>query len=268
MADLSFMRLALECANENCVPVITAFCVGCVITIPRPHNSTSDNTKSNASSSSSLSQPPIVLSTGYSRELDGNTHAEANALAKARNFTPSDIRTLLQVGEDNSDLPSIDQLLQTADVYTTLEPCSIRTSGLAPCADALIAARIKRCIIGVGEPADFVQCEGARKLETAGIEVIWMDGLEKDCLAVARKGHPPPRTVRPASSTSHYVVLSLQFSYPPPFLLCCTYRRQLRNSEPVTAVLHHIIGFVCKRALSVPKNTEGNIKEEVSTTNM
>ena len=75
------------------------------------------------------------------------------------------------------------------DVYTTLEPCSVRTSGLPACADALIKARVKRCIIGVGEPDDFVQCEGAQKLKDAGIDVLWLKGLEKQCLDAARRGH-------------------------------------------------------------------------------
>ena len=84
---------------------------------------------------------------------------------------------------------SINDLLREADCYTTLEPCSVRTSGLAPCADALVAAKIRRCIIGVGEPDDFVKCEGAQRLIDAGVEVIWVKGLEEECLAAARRGH-------------------------------------------------------------------------------
>jgi len=83
-----------------------------------------------------------------------------------------------------------ESVLTCADVYTTLEPCSVRTSGLAPCADALIAARISRCFIGVGEPDDFVNCQGAQKLKDAGITVIWCKGLEDECLQAARRGHP------------------------------------------------------------------------------
>ena len=83
---------------------------------------------------------------------------------------------------------NIDTILAHADIYTTMEPCSIRTSGLAPCADAVIAAGIKRCFIGVGEPDDFVNCEGAQKLKAAGVEVVWLEGLEKECLEVARMG--------------------------------------------------------------------------------
>jgi pyrimidine deaminase RibD-like protein len=80
-------------------------------------------------------------------------------------------------------------LLQYTDIYTTLEPCSIRTSGLRPCADVLVQSKIKRCMIGVSEPDDFVKCEGAQKLKEAGIEVIWLDSLQDECLAVARRGH-------------------------------------------------------------------------------
>lgn len=174
--DLKYLKLALDHAKE-CTPVPTAFCVGCVIVA-----FTSKGTGSNPE--------PIVLSTGYSRELEGNTHAEANALAKARALISQDLSRIL--GNPDTlpqDLPSIDELLRSSDVYTTMEPCSVRLSGLSPCADALVAARVKRCIIGVGEPTDFVSCEGANKLEAAGIEVIWMKDIELDCLSVARTGH-------------------------------------------------------------------------------
>jgi len=161
-----YLTLALDEA-QKCVPTPTAFCVGCAIVVKL-----SDGTLS-------------VLATGYSRELPGNTHAEANALAKARLLSQEDLRTFYPQTEHLS----IDHLLSTADVYTTLEPCSVRTSGLPPCADALIEAGIRRCVIGVGEPDDFVKCEGATKLKDAGVEVIWLSGLEEQCLGVARRGH-------------------------------------------------------------------------------
>jgi pyrimidine deaminase RibD-like protein len=131
----------------------------------------------------SISDPPAVLAAGYSRELAGNTHAEANALAKARSLSPKELSDVFPNATD------IDDVLMHTDVYTTLEPCSVRTSGLAPCADALVAARVPRCFIGVGEPDDFVQCEGAQKLKAAGCQVIWLKGLEKECLMAARRDH-------------------------------------------------------------------------------
>lgn len=163
--QMFYMNVALEQARR-CVPSSTAFSVGCVLVV-KPATTTT----------------PVVLSTGHSRELPGNTHAEANALTKARALPTEALARIM------SSASSIDEILREVDVYTTMEPCSVRTSGLAPCADALIAARVRRCLIGVGEPDDFVQCEGARKVREAGIEVIWVKGLEKDCLAVARQGH-------------------------------------------------------------------------------
>ena len=178
--SLEYLQLALHEARK-CVPVPTAFCVGCVIVT---HIEVAAKNQ------------PIILATGYSRELEGNTHAEANALAKARQLTQQDLAHIISKSTDvttaNVDLdalPTIDELLNRADVYTTMEPCSVRLSGLAPCADALISARVKRCIIGVGEPADFVTCEGAKKLQENGIQVIWMKELEEECLKVARTGH-------------------------------------------------------------------------------
>jgi pyrimidine deaminase RibD-like protein len=173
-SDIHLERLSLALREaEKCIPTPTAFCVGCVLAATWPPDSGS----------------AAILATGYSRELPGNTHAEANALTKARNLTQSDIAALFP---SLDIVPSIDDLLHQADVYTTMEPCSIRTSGLAPCADALIDAQIKRCYIGVGEPDDFVTCEGARKLKEAGIEVIWIKGIEDECLRVARRGHAKP----------------------------------------------------------------------------
>lgn len=128
---------------------------------------------------------PAILATGYSRELPGNTHAEANALLKSQMLSAKELSSLFST----KDPIQYNSLLQNTDVYTTLEPCSIRTSGLRPCVDVLVESRIKRCIIGVSEPDDFVKCEGAQKLREAGIEVIWLDGLQDECLAVARRGH-------------------------------------------------------------------------------
>ncbi|KAG6814392.1 hypothetical protein H0H92_014897 [Tricholoma furcatifolium] len=166
---LHYIRLALQEA-EKCTPTPTAFCVGCLLVARWPDNHTNS---------------PVILASGYSRELPGNTHAEANALAKARQLSLADLTALIP-DPPPSDLESV---LAHVDVYTTLEPCSVRTSGLAPCADALIKANIKRCFIGVGEPDDFVKCEGAQKLKDAGIEVVWIGGLEEECLRAARRGH-------------------------------------------------------------------------------
>lgn len=148
--------------------------MGCVLVTRYPSSSTSN-----------AEQQRVILARGYSRELPGNTHAEANALTKARNLSPEQISELFPT---SSTTPTIDDVLKHTDVYTTLEPCSVRTSGLAPCADALVASKVPRCFIGVGEPGDFVQCEGARKLKEAGCQVVWVKGLQEECLVAARRG--------------------------------------------------------------------------------
>jgi pyrimidine deaminase RibD-like protein len=167
---LAFMKIALEEANK-CIPTPTAFCVGCVIVVPvRSATGVEEKT---------------ILSTGYSRELEGNTHAEANALAKAQDLSSAELENFFPGG-----IPSdggVGELLKGADVYTTLEPCSTRTSGLSACADALVDAPVRRCFIGVAEPDDFVICEGADKLKRGGVGVIWLKGLERECLDAARR---------------------------------------------------------------------------------
>ncbi|PVG02880.1 cytidine deaminase-like protein [Serendipita vermifera] len=169
-SHISYLQMALEEAKK-CTPTPTAFCVGCVI-VAFPDK---------------VDQEGVVLSTGYSRELPGNTHAEANALTKARSDMTLPAQSILSA-EPDAPSPSwnVEALLRTADIYTTLEPCSTRTSGLAPCANAIVAAGLKRCYIGAAEPPDFVNCEGARILKEGGVEIVWLKGLEEECLNVAR----------------------------------------------------------------------------------
>ena len=152
--------------------------MGCVLVTRYPSNTEQEQEQE---------QQPVVLAGGYSRELPGNTHAEANALTKARNLSPEQLSEMFPTSP-GSNAPTIDDVLRHTDVYTTLEPCSVRTSGLAPCVVALVASKVPRCFIGVGEPEDFVQCEGAQKLKAAGCQVIWVKGLEEECLEAARRG--------------------------------------------------------------------------------
>ena len=152
--DLRLLQLALEEAKK-CIPTPTAFCVGCAVSDPDTHQ---------------------VLSTGYSRELPGNTHAEEYALQK-----------LAQSGRQYKGL----------DMYTTMEPCSERLSGNKPCTDRILEADglVGRVILSVQEPDDFVNCIGAEKLREHGIPVIYNNDreLENECLKVAKRGHEEGR---------------------------------------------------------------------------
>ncbi|KAK9478498.1 cytidine deaminase-like protein [Lipomyces japonicus] len=162
MNDLAYMRLALEQAKK-CVATPTAFCVGAVIVLPKgaPGNTSGEDR---------------IISTGYSRELPGNTHAEQCALDKISNSSFNTSPTLAP---------------NSAVIYTTMEPCSERLSGNLPCVDRILNSNLFHTVkVGIIEPDTFVvKNVGKAKLEQQGVGYSQVYGLEKECLEVARQGH-------------------------------------------------------------------------------
>ena len=147
------MRYALSFAKKA-PPKPTNFCVGAVLV----------EEAANA-----------ILSTGYTMELPGNTHAEQCCLAKA---------------EQNGIVktaPSAQKLV----LYTTMEPCNKRASGNVPCTETIVkAGGIKVVYVGVKEPEKFVgENLGRARLEAAGIDYVHVPGLEAEIMEVATAGH-------------------------------------------------------------------------------
>ena len=66
-------------------------------------------------------------------------------------------------------LDSAADLASGADVYVTLEPC-VHVGRTPPCVDALVAAGVRRVIIGVADP-NHEAAGGAQRLREAGVEV-------------------------------------------------------------------------------------------------
>jgi diaminohydroxyphosphoribosylaminopyrimidine deaminase/5-amino-6-(5-phosphoribosylamino)uracil reductase len=62
-----------------------------------------------------------------------------------------------------------------ATAYVTLEPCS-HQGRTGPCADALVAAGIARCVVGTVDPNPLVSGNGLAKLRAAGVVVEVADG--------------------------------------------------------------------------------------------
>ena len=95
-----------------------------------------------------------VVGKGYHRKA-GTPHAEVHALADAGNEACG------------------------ADLYLNLEPCS-HYGRTPPCADAIIAHKLKRVFVGMGDPNPLVNGRGLEKLRAAGISVQ-SDILEDEC---------------------------------------------------------------------------------------
>lgn len=155
-----YMRYALGLARQS-PPKPTNYRVGAVLV----------NTETND-----------VLATGYTLECEGNTHAEQSCFIKLarRHGIPED--RLAEVLPEGTVL------------YTTVEPCSERLSGNLPCVQRILrfGKAIGTVYVGVQEPEKFVaENTGRKALEEAGINVVPVQGMEAEILAVATGGHLP-----------------------------------------------------------------------------
>ena len=108
------------------------------------------------------------ISRGFSREGgDPMVHAEESALRK---------------------LAADDPRLAGATIYSTLEPCSQRSSRPRTCTQLIIDAGLRRVVIAWREPTLFVaDCQGYELLAEAGLEVAELPALA--ALAAAPNGH-------------------------------------------------------------------------------
>lgn len=167
-SSLRFLKQTIDLA-KNSPPKPTNFRVGCVIVAYGGPNS------------------PQILSTGYTLELEGNTHAEQCALRKLaseHSISEDDVGSLLS-GELNIVL------------YTSLEPCGKRLSRNLACVQRIINTRkqnleggIRKVVFGAKEPGTFVQnSQSCRLLTEAGIEWEYLPDLEQEILSVAMEGH-------------------------------------------------------------------------------
>ena len=88
---------------------------------------------------------------GYTHETGPANHAEEEALAKAL--------------DDGAEL-------RGATVYTSMEPCSKRSSKPVSCTELLLRCGVSRVVYACAEPDCFVQFDGFNILRMSGIEVV------------------------------------------------------------------------------------------------
>ena len=192
---LHYLQHALSLARLS-PPKPTNFCVGALlVTFPSATRSTTSHCVTfgtNHLATSSIDTQaglPQILATGYTLELEGNTHAEQCCLNK---FATAH-------GKTDADLPGIfaarrAEERETLVLYTTMAPCVTRLSGAVPCTDRILAVSgIDIVVVGVGEPETFVDgaktAQGQVRLEEGGVQVVRVEGLEEEILKVAKAGH-------------------------------------------------------------------------------
>ena len=134
--DVHYMQRALRLAAQGTALASPNPQVGCVLVMPRD-----------------TAQPPgdasSILAEGFHR-YQQRDHAEIVALRHAAAHGAP---------------------VAGATAYVTLEPCS-HHGRTGPCADALIAAGIRRVVIGTVDPNPLVSGQGIARLRAAGVEVI------------------------------------------------------------------------------------------------
>ncbi|XXG98089.1 hypothetical protein Hte_004408 [Hypoxylon texense] len=161
----AFMEYALEAARLS-PPRADKFCVGaCLVN----------------------AETGQVLSTGYSLELPGDrpgdpgrTHAEHCCFIKIAD----------QYGIKEERIGDV--LPPNTVLYTTMEPCNSRLSGNRSCVDRIIGLgdAVKTVYVGIREPDTFIAANSGRnRLEKAGIQMVFVEGLEDRILNVAMAGH-------------------------------------------------------------------------------
>ena len=101
--------------------------------------------------------------TGYTHETSPTHHAEQEAIAKA-----------LAAGAD----------LRGGTIYSSLEPCSTRSSEPESCSELILRHGFSRTVFALYEPSCFVSCQGAERLREGGVEVRVYDELGNDVRAI------------------------------------------------------------------------------------
>ena len=198
---LALMRHCLQ-LTLLCPVSPTAFCVGSTVFLPRssplfdtlaPHFSPFVDPGESASKGNRPAG--LILGDGYSRQIPGNTHAEANALANFRTAYTSLSHAMAP------QLPTMADILRDTSCYATIEPCSVRTSGRPSCALELVRAKVKAVyLVSFGLVLQLMsgrrratRFRAVRRGADFGgrfhrVEVSRIVGLEEECLKAARRG--------------------------------------------------------------------------------
>ncbi|KAJ3221209.1 hypothetical protein HK099_003686 [Clydaea vesicula] len=146
--DEYFMFLAIE-ESKKANKVDSAFSVGAILI---------------------LKNEKTILTRGFSREIKeinmGNTHAEECCFIKFKSMKEFEILKEKELA-----------------IFSTMEPCGKRLSGNKSCSEIILQYNVKRVVIGLREPDNFIkQTEGYDLLCANNIIVDYLDGFEDLCM--------------------------------------------------------------------------------------
>lgn len=148
VADRRWLSLAIQ-LSERCDRSGSAFSVGAIL----------------------VAASGDVIATGWSREAGPADHAEEVAVRRATD------------GGARPDLADAGDL-SVATLYSSLEPCRRRSSRPMSCAELIVAAGVRRVVIGWREPPVFQPGGGAAWLTGQGVTVVEVPGFEAAARAV------------------------------------------------------------------------------------
>ena len=100
-----------------------------------------------------------------------------------------------QAHAERSALASCTEDPRGAELYVTLEPCC-HYGRQPPCTDAILAAGIRRVVVGSGDPNPLVAGKGLELLRARGVEVV-EHVLEEECVRLNQVFFHYIRTGRP-----------------------------------------------------------------------
>lgn len=129
-----------------------------------------------------------IIGEGWHKRY-GEAHAEVNAFASVS--------------------AADEMLLSGSTLYVSLEPCA-HYGHTPPCADLIIAKKIKRCVCGCLDPFAKVQGRGVQRMREAGVEVT-VGVLEAECLRLnhryicSQQQHRPYIILKWAQSADGYI---------------------------------------------------------------
>ncbi len=103
---------------------------------------------------------------GYTHETSPTHHAEQEAIKKAE---------------------AAGVTLSGATIYSSMEPCSTRSSEPESCSAIIIRHGFRRAVFALYEPSCFVVCKGALNMRLSGVEVVCIGALASEVFAV--NGH-------------------------------------------------------------------------------